>query len=191
VPVSQSKARTVRKAGLRDQLARKRAKVVTAHFPMDEHGEKAMERVEQAEKELQFGKLIKTRQGDKSDINIAGLEQAVTDAEAERDKHCLALRFRGLSEDERDALASEYLPDNIPDDVKGGERRKLEEANVVKLKEWTYHAMAAAVLESDLTADEWRDELISDRWSAGDVITCRDAIQQAYGAQPADGIPKD
>jgi hypothetical protein len=51
--------------------------------------------------------------------------------------------------------------------------------------------MAAAVLDSDLTAEEWRVELTSDRWSAGDVITCRDAIQRAYGAQPADGIPKD
>jgi len=189
--MSQSQARAARKTGLRDQLARKRAKVVTAYFPLDEAGEKAVQRLEQAQKELQFGNVIKARQGDKSTLDIAALEQSVADAEAERDKHCLALRFRGLSEDERDALASEYLPDDIPADLKGEDRRKAEEANAAKVKEWTYHAMAAAVLDSDLTADEWKAELTSERWSAGDVITCRDAIQRAYGAQPADGIPKD
>jgi hypothetical protein len=50
--------------------------------------------------------------------------------------------------------------------------------------------MAASVVDSDLTADDWNAELTSGRWSAGDVQSIRDAIQQAYQAGPAPGIPK-
>lgn len=198
--MSQSKARATRKASLRDQLAKKRAKVVVEYFPLDDEGEKAIERLEEAQKLLANGKRIAALQQDKSTIDITALERDVAAAEAERDKHCLALRMRGLSEDERDALQSSFPvedPPQIPDNTPEEKRRELEEkvkaveaANKASTQEWTYHALAAAVQESDLTADEWRDELTSGRWTAGDLHTLRKAIIRATNSQPAEGIPK-
>lgn len=190
--MSQSKARAARKSSptLREKLARKRAKRVPEWFPISDAGEQALEKLEKAEKQLQFGEVIANRQGEKSDIDLDRLRQLRDEAEAERDSECMQLEFRGLSEDERDALASEYMLEEIPENADEEERRRIGAANKQKIKEWTYAAMEAAVVDSDLTAEEWKEELTSDRWSAGDIDRVRYAIQRAYGAQPADGIPK-
>lgn len=187
--MSQSKARVARKGGLRDQLARKRAKVITLYFPIGEEGEKAAERFEQAEGTLASARRIKAI-NDKADFDIPALEQAAAEAQADRDERCLTLRIRGLSEDERDALASEYVGEEVPDGADAAKKKEILEANTAKNKEWTYHALAAVAQDSDLTADEWREELTSDRWTAGDLDQIRVGILRAYGAQPADGIPK-
>lgn len=188
--MSQSKARAARKGGLREQLARKRAKIVTLYFPADDEGEQSIKRVDEAERDLQFGKLMHARQGKESKVDIPVLEAAVAAAEAYRDEHCLELSVRGLSEDERDALMSAYLGEEIPDGASPEERKRIIDSNTAKNKEWTYHALAVVAQDSDLTAEEWRAELTSDRWSAGDVVKIREGILEAYGAQPAENIPK-
>lgn len=188
--MSQSKARAARKTSLRDQLARKRAKVVTEYFPLGEQGEKALERLEEAQQTLARARRVASLQADKATIDVAALEAALAEAEAERDRHCLAVRIRGLSEDERDALQSEFMVEDVDKDADADKRKKVEARNAQRIREWTYHALAAAVQDSDLTADDWRDELTSDRWTAGDLERLRVAIIRAYGAQPAENIPK-
>lgn len=191
--MSESKARTTRKTtpSLRDQLALKRAKIVTEYFPLGDDGEAAIDRFESLDRQVQLSEVIANRQGDKSDVDLDALRKLRDEAAAERDKHCLALRFRGLSEDERDALASEFVGEDVPKNAEPDERKRIEEENDRKVKEWTYAALAAAAVDADLTAEEWRAELTTPgKWSAGDINRLRDAIQRAYGAQPADGIPK-
>lgn len=187
--MSQSKARAARKSSLRDQLARKRARVVTAHFPLDDEGDKALERYEQAVRLLETSRRLK-QVNPKSDMDLAQLEREVAEAEKVRDEHCLVLRFRGLTEDERDALASEFVTEEIPSGASDEDKERILQANKAAIQGWTFAAMAAVVVDSDLTAEEWREELTSDRWTAGDMVRIRESIQSAYGVQPADGIPK-
>lgn len=174
---------------LRDRLAKKRAKIVTEYFALDEDGEAAIKKVEDAQKLLDISTAIKARQAN-ADIDLGALTKVRDDAAAERNKTCLALQFRGLSEDALDALMSAYVGEDIPEDATDEKKKALEQANYEKTKEWTSHAMAETVVDSDLTADDWRDELASGRWTKGDIVRIRDAIMTAYGAQPADGIPK-
>lgn len=178
------------KPSLRDQLAKKRARIITEYFPLDDEGEAAVTELENLQGQLRLNEIVSNRQGEKSDVDLTGLRGKIAAAEKRRDETCLVLRVRGLSEDERDALASEFSFDEEPDGATEDEKRAIQKANADRIREWTYAALAVAAQDSDLTADEWRDELSSDRWTAGDMARIRNAISSAYGAGPANGIPK-
>lgn len=180
-----------KKNTLRDQLAKKRAKVVTLYFPVDDEGEKAIETLTKREQLLELAETQHARQGEKSEIDLDSIRRLVADATAKRDAHTMMLQIRGLSEDAYDALASEFYVEDPPEDATEEQRKALDEEADHKGREWTYHALAQTVVNSDLTADDWREELTSDRWTFGDIAKLRLAIRQALGAQPADGIPKD
>lgn len=175
---------------LRDRLAKKRAKIVTEYFALDEDGEKAIEQLATAQKLLDMCEAIKARDAS-AKVDLGELKQKRDEAAAERNKTCLKLQFRGLSEDAQDALASEYIVvEELDEDASAEDKKASEKRELDALKEWTFHAMAETVVDSDLSAEEWREELTSGRWTLGDITRIRGAIQSAYGSQPADGIPK-
>ena len=180
---------------LREQLARKRAQEVILPFPIGEEGARAQRDVAEAETTLRLARALAARGQenradvqDKLDAKVKYAAEALTKAQAALDAASVTLRFRGLSEDERDALASQFPVDDVPEDVEAA--KPIIEANRAAIRAWTFEAMAASVVDSDLTADDWKAELTSGCWSAGDVQSIRDAIQQAYQAGPAPGIPK-
>jgi hypothetical protein len=170
---------------LREQLARKRAQEVVLPFPIGEEGARAQRDVAEAETTLRLARALAARG---QDAKLDEATEALAKAQAALDAASVTLRFRGLSEDERDALASQFPIDDVPEDVDAA--KPVIEANRAAIRAWTFEAMAVSVIGSDLTADDWQAELTSGRWSAGDVQAIRDAIQQAYQTGPAPGIPK-
>lgn len=158
---------------LREQLAKKRARTTTETFPIGDEGEKAAKRLTDAEQALTMLKMLKAKN---QDVDLSKAEAEYEAAVADYREHSLTLTFRGLSPDEVDALRDEFTPAD-------GEK--------VDTKAYTAALLAASVVDSDLTAEEWTAELYeSGRWSDGEVVKLRHAAQDAYSESPAPGIPK-
>lgn len=175
--MSQSRSRAARKSSLRDELARKRSRTTSVTFPVGEAGDKAARELEEAQQAFQ---LLKVYQAQGKEIDLAKPEAAVKKAASMYEKNSITLTFRGLSPDEVDTLRSEFTVDDEDKDAK------------FDTKGYTCALLAAATVDSDLTADEWRHELYeSGRWSEGEVRKIGDAAHDAYSEAPAPGIPKD
>ena len=101
-------------------------------------------------------------------------------------EHCVEIRFRGLTEEERDALVSAHT---VPE-TDAAELAKDPKATRIDRVPFLADALAAAVLDEDnLAADEWEKELRSERWTAGDVAALFQRVVATTGEQPALSIP--
>lgn len=177
-------------SSLREQLAKKRAHSTSLTFPLGEAGERAKAELEAARAGLEYARLINSKAPTAEVIKRA--EQRLRKAEREyaKPENSLTIRFRGLTEDERDALISahpateEQQAKDEADGVPKEERSQIDRAG------FTPAALAAAALDSDLTEEEWVAELASDRWTAGEKRALFRAIVTATDEEPAPGVGK-
>lgn len=159
---------------LRERLAAKRSRTTSIRIPIGEDGQAAEREYNEASQAVAAMKWL-SAQGKQTDLAAAEKRLAVADEELER--NALRLTFRGLSPDEVDALRSEFTRED--DDGK------------FDFRGYTCALLAAATVDSDLTAEDWDVELFqSGRWSDGEVEAIREAARAAYLEAPAAGIPK-
>lgn len=171
---------------LREQLAHKRAHSTFLTFPLGEAGERAKTALEEAERTLQLGQI--TAKGNMAVIKP--LEEKVKRARATYAKNSVTITFRGLTEEERDALIAAHPPtpeteakekeDDVPDDQR----------SLVNKTTFTPAALAIVALGSDLSEQDWIKELASDRWTAGEAQALFEAVVTATNAKPAPGLGK-
>lgn len=176
------KAPADRKPSLREQLARKRAHVAIFRINPDEATDKLQADAAEAQSTAKIAKLTKALDDEQKDK----LQAEADRLQAEYEAACLEFRFRGLSPDEWDALLSEFTPPELTDEEKA-DGKKPEPYDLVG---FTAHLLAVSAEDSDLTADEWLDELQSGRWSKLEVDGMRAAARGATLGEPAAGIPK-
>lgn len=173
---------------LREQLAKKRAHSTSLTFPLGEEGERAKAALEEAEQGLRLAQVVSKGRDDDGTVKRA--EQRVKKARTAYEQVSVTISFRGLTDDERDALMSEHpatdeqVAKDKADDVPEQERSS------VNRKTFTPAALAIAALDSDLTEEDWATELASDRWTAGERFSLYRAVVTATNAEPAPGIPK-
>lgn len=177
------KAPADRKPSLRDMLASKKPRVTEATFPIGEQGERAHAELDQARQSLELLKFATAKQqaqGAKTTVDLGGAEKRVKDAEAAYERASMTLRFRGITPVEVDALRSEFTSSDDEED-----------AAKFDVRGYTCALLAMCVLDSDLTAEEWDEELYeSGRWSEGEIAHIRDMAREAYLEVAAPGVPK-
>lgn len=162
---------------LRDHLAKKRAHSTSLSFPLGEEGEAAKAALEDAETSYALMGLSTNEEG------LAAAQKRRDEAREKYRAVSFEIRFRGLTENERDALSSEhtYAEDDLAANVKSGD---------LNVKTYLPAALAVCVVDSTLTEAEWAAELSSDRWTAGEKDAMFSAVVTATRSQPAAGIPK-
>jgi hypothetical protein len=176
------KAPADHRPSLREQLARKRAHVAIFRINPDEATDKLQADAAEAASTAKIATLTRTL----DDGQKAKLQAEADRLQAEYEAACLEFRFRGLSPDEWDALLTAFAVPELTDEEKaeGKEREKYD------LTGFTAHLLAASAEDSDLSADEWLDELQSGRWSKAEVEGMRAAATSATTGEPAASIPK-
>jgi hypothetical protein len=174
---------------LREQLAFKRAHSTSLTFPLGEAGERAKAELEQAQQELMVARML-NKPG--ADAAIKRAEQRVGKAEREyaKPENSFTIRFRGLTDDEKDALMSAHPVTGEQQAKEKADGVPEEERAVVNRQAFTPAALAVAALDSDLTEQEWIAELASDRWTVGEKLALYRAIVNATSAEPAPGVGK-
>lgn len=178
------KAPADRKPSLRDMLASKQPRVTEVSFPIGEEGETAKAELDEARQSLEllrFATAKQKAQGAKATVDLTEAEKRVKDAEAKYRQVSMTLRFRGLTPLEVDALSDEFAL--TEEDTAAG--KKFDSRG------YTCALLAAATIDSDLTVEEWDEELYqSGRWSDGEILLMRDTARSAYEETAAPGIPK-
>lgn len=94
---------------------------------------------------------------DSTTEQVAEAEKAVQVAQAAVDACYYQLRLRGISAADLEALINAHPPKPDAEDGSSWDEDGLMPALV-----------AACTVDSDLSADEWADELSSERWTRGD-----------------------
>lgn len=171
-------------ASLREQLARKRAHSTSLTFPLGEAGERAKSTLEAAERTLQLAQITNRRDQEA----LQSLEDAVKEAKAAYDEHSVTVTFRGLTEEERDALLAAHPP--TPEQEQSDKGKPEDERAMVNKSTFLPAALAVAALDSDMSEQDWATELGSDRWTAGEKQALFAAVVAATNAQPAPGLGK-
>lgn len=171
---------------LREQLARKRAHSTHITFPLGEDGERAKAKLEEAERDRALAVAL----GRKDDGAIRQAERRVKAAQKAYEQVSLTIRFRGLTEEERDALMSAHpaTDEQITKWQQNG--GKEEEKPHFDLRTFLPAALAVCALDSDLSEEEWAAELASDRWTAGEQSALASAVLHATYDAPAPGLGK-
>jgi hypothetical protein len=172
---------------LREQFARKRAHSISLTFPLGEAGERAKTVLEDAERTLQLGQI--TAKGNPAATKP--FEAKVKRARAIYAKNSVTITFRGLTEEERDALIAAHPPTADQETKEKKEDIPAEQRSLVNRATFTPAALAICTLDSDMTERNWAEELASDRWTAGEKKALFDAVVTATNAQPAPGLGKD
>ena len=172
---------------LRQQLARKSAHSTSLTFPLGEEGERAKAELDAAEQGLKLVQALHKDASTRADVEKAA-KQRLAKAEREYAKHSVTIRFRGLTDEERDALISAHPP--TPEQEVADQGKPEEERASINRATFTPAALAVCALDSDLTEEEWTAELTSDRWTAGEKLALYKAIVAATNAEPAPGLPK-
>lgn len=173
---------------LREQLARKRAHSTSLTFPVGEEGQAAKDELEAAESDARLTEMVAKGEGANAVRKRA--KDRVAKAKRTYEKHSVTIYFRGLTEDERDALMSahpvtdEQRQKEIEDEVPVDDRTLINRATFLPA------ALAVSALDSDLSEQDWSDELSSDRWTAGEKQALFTAVINATHAQPAPGVGK-
>jgi hypothetical protein len=167
---------------LREQLAKKRAHSTSLTFPLGEAGERAKADCDAAERTLQLAQVMNNADGEKA------ATPRLRKAQTAYKKVSVTISFRGLTEEERDALVSAH-----PATAEQEERQKdLPEEQRSNIDRATFlpAALAIAALDSDMTEQDWTAELASDRWTAGEKAALFTAVVTATNEEPAPGLPK-
>jgi hypothetical protein len=180
-----------RKPSLRDQLKSKQPHTTSRSFPVGEAGEKAKAALDQARESLSLLNVLNSQRNGRGKVDAAAAEAAVKRAQAAYEKVSVTLTFRGLSPVELDALANEFdVPELSPEEL-AELKEKGQKPPEFDVRGYTGALMALAVIDSDLSADEWDEELYeSGRWSDGEVYDIREAARSASKEGLGPGIPK-
>jgi hypothetical protein len=115
---------------------------------------------------------------------------AVEDAKAKLDACFYRVEFRGLpGDDDLDALINAYPA--TPEQIEKAKAAGAEGDDVpqIDMDPFNVAYLHACVVDSDLTEDEWREELWSDRWTPADRRAIFDRVHQANQRAASDGIP--
>jgi hypothetical protein len=169
---------------LREQLARKRAHSTSLTFPLGEAGERAKSALDEAERLHQLTQI--TAKGDQAAVKRA--EDKLKRARAAYAKESVTVEFRGLTEEERDALVAAHPP--TPEQEEADRDKPEGDRVMVNRAAFLPAALAICALESDLSEQDWAAELSSDRWTAGERLALFTAVVTATNAQPAPGLGK-
>lgn len=166
---------------LREQLARKRAHSTSLRFPLGEAGERAKAMLDVAQRALQIAQLT-SKESEKA------AEHRVRRAEATYAEVSVTVAFRGLTENERDALISAHPAS--PEQEERDKNKPEPERSSIDRSGFLPAALAVATLDSDMSEADWVAELASSRWTAGELNALFVAVVSATNAEPAPGIPK-
>ena len=169
-------------SSLREQLARKRAHSTSLTFPIGEEGEAAKAELEAAENAERLAQIV--AKGEDAEQAIKRAEQRTKKARREYEKHSVTIRFRGLTDEERDALMSAHPPAEDESGKPEDERETVNRATFLPA------ALAVATLDSDMSEEDWAAELASGRWTAGERGALLTAVITATTAQPSPGVGK-
>ncbi|HEU4542196.1 MAG TPA: hypothetical protein VFR23_13795 [Jiangellaceae bacterium] len=171
---------------LREQLARKRAHSTSLTFPLGEAGERARSAFEDAQRLHQLAQI--TAKGDEGAIKRA--EQKLKRAQATYEKNSVTIIFRGLTEEERDALVAAHPPTPEQEAKEKEDDVPKDERSLVNKTTFLPAALTIVALDSDLSEQDWIKELASDRWTAGEKNALFVAVVTATNDQPAPGLGK-
>lgn len=109
-------------------------------------------------------------------------ERALEQAQAERDKCFHRIWFRSIGLTELDALSAEHPPTDA----------QREDGWAWNPETFNYALLAAAVVDGDLNADDWAEELSDeDKWPAPDRRSLINSCLAAQRQTMADAVPKD
>lgn len=167
---------------LREQLARKRAHTTSLTFPLGEQGEQAKAELDAAENAERLASIV--AKGEDAEQAVKRAEERTKKARRAYEKHSVTIRFRGLTEEERDALMSAHPPAEDQSD------KPEDEQETVNRRTFLPAALAVCALDSDLSEEDWAAELGSDRWTAGEKASLLTAVITATNAQPSPGVGK-
>ena len=173
-------------SSLREQLARKRAHSTSLTFPLGDAGEDAKSELEKAEQTLQLGQIAAKGNA----VATKPLEDKLKKARAAYARNSVTITFRGLTEEERDALIAAHPPTEEQEKRDKDNDVPEEQRSMVDRATFTPAALAICALNSDMSEQDWIKELASDRWTAGEKKALFDAIVTATNAQPAPGLGK-
>jgi hypothetical protein len=176
---------------LREQMAHKRAHREYVRFPLGAAGEQALTDLEQAQRDLQVARVT----GAPPEAVAAG-EKRVAKLERlyYRPQTSMLVIVRGLNDEERDALASAHPPteEQQAEDQERITAGKIEERDrrTLNNETWLPAALAAAVVDSDLTEEEWAVALKDpEMWTSGEKIALQRAVVTATNGGPSPGTP--
>lgn len=175
-------------SSLREQLAKKRAHSTSLTFPIGEEGEHAKAELDAAENNERVTKAV--AKGEDADELTKRAVDRTKKARRTYDKHSITIEFRGLTEDERDALLSAHP---VTDEQKAKDAEAeipAEQRSEINGKTFLPAALALVTLDSDLSEEDWAAELSSDRWTAGEKASLMTAVLTATNAQPGPGVGK-
>lgn len=134
---------------LREQLARKRAHSTHITFSLGEDGEKAKAKLDQAQQELMFARV-----SGKTDDVVRKLERRVKAAEKAYGPVSVTIQFRGLTEEERDALESTYPATDEQVAKWQADGGKEEDKPRFDLRTFLPAALALCAFDSDLIEED-------------------------------------
>lgn len=120
--------------------------------------------------------------GDDADVK-ARAKELLDEAKAHRAECFHRVWFRGLPFDEFDALVALHPPTD--------EQRRSDEQHAWNPDTFVWALLEECVVDGDLTADEWKAELGSDRWTSADRQRFLGMAIAAQRQTLADAIPKD
>lgn len=175
-------------SSLRDRLAKKRAHSTSLTFPIGEEGQAAKAELDDAENNERLVDMVAKGENGKAARQRATTR--VTKAKRAYEKHSVTIHFRGLTDDEWDALISAHPPTDEQQQKERDDNVPEEQRSLVDLATFLPAALAVCALDSDLSEEDWTVELASGRWTRGEKLALSNAVQQATNAQPAPGVGK-
>lgn len=173
---------------LRETLAKKRAHSTSLTFPIGEEGAAAKAELEDAEQNERVTNAV-AKGADSAEV----IKRAVDRTKKARrayEKHSITIHFRGLTDDEWDALISAHPPTEEQQAKEKADDVPAEQRQLVNAKTFLPAALAVCALDSDLSEEDWIAELASDRWTSGERSALLRAVNEATNAQPGPGVGK-
>lgn len=172
-----------RPLSLRDAIAAKKTKTAYYEIPLvdSETAERAGRDLAEVSSQLEMARH--SRNVAKESVNDdlwEHLQKTYAEAKAARDACFWRVEFRGLPTEDMEALVNEYGRDPDAKDDEDSENDRF-----------IYELVAASYVgDGGLTADEWREELSSDRWSRAERSAFLNKAHEANSQDFSDTIPK-
>lgn len=195
--------------GLRQALAEKKVRRTHYDIPVVESdvADAAGFRVSEARNLVRASRLTLARvKGTEDEADVAAAveesEKHLAEAEADYAACFYRVHFRGLPEVDFNALQNAVPepeePEALPADASDEQREAhaaaqvaYEAASDAAEDDFIFALMEACADDSDMTADEWREELSSPRWSKPDRAAIRRAAVEANVREFSATVPKD
>jgi len=159
---------------LRKALAKKRVREEVYRFAIADDTA-ARKKLDEANKAKLLAGIGKNTEDELS----RKFEAEVDAAQAELDACYEPIVFRGISDKAFEALVAEHPP--VGDD---------KEKAAWNVETFRPALIAACAVDADLTAEEWAEELASERWTKADLNEIFSAAVRANTRTVSEGLPK-